>query len=163
MAGGFLNGGQWGGLLHGGLALGSSSQNGHANGNGNGNGAGGVQIEEVAAYTLQQGDTLRGRVQTAAGECIAVVTAAKRVLLVPRAGLGGLQAAPAAAGGKNPGAAQNTSALTPEQALERRRKLALYAGIGLGLLTTVGTIIATVIASKEKPEPMTDFMADDTP
>ena len=162
MAGGFLNGGQWGGLLHGGLALGSSSQNGHANGNG----SGGVQIEEVAAYTLQQGDTLRGRVQTAAGECIAVVTAAKRVLLVPRAGLGGLQAAPAAAGGKNPGVAQNaaqTSALTPEQALERRRKLALYAGIGLGLLTTVGTIIATVIASKEKPEPMPDFMVDDTP
>ena len=147
---GILGGNQWAGVLNGGG--GGALVRG-----GNGSGASAdVRVEEVATYTPQPGDTLRGRVQLPGGERLAIVTADHRVILVPQTGLVGAQAAPAANGGK-----QSKPVLTPEQALERRRKLALYAVIGLGLLTTAGTIIATVIASKEKPEAPVDFMADD--
>ena len=145
---GILGGNQWAGVLNGGG--GGALVRG-----GNGSGASAdVRVEEVATYTPQPGDTLRGRVQLPGGERLAIVTADHRVILVPQAGLAGAQAAPVTNGGRKP-------VLTPEQALERRRKLALYAGIGLGLLTTAGTIIATVIASKEKSEAPVDFMADD--
>jgi hypothetical protein len=119
---------------------------------------GGVSIEVVDAYVLQPGDVVRAKVETEHGIMVAVMTADGRTLLVPPISLAnGVQAAPAevttpVAAPQGPG--QEKASADPA---EKKRKLALWAGITLGVLTTGASILVGVVASRAEKSDSDDL------
>ena len=109
------------------------------------NGPPGVDVVEVARYELGPQDRVQGRVQTAGGSRVGVVAADGRVILVPETGL--VRSALAGAVAALP-AVSASAERPPESAEDRRRRIALYAGVGLGFLTTAAAVAVGVIASK---------------
>lgn len=99
----------------------------------------GVRVEKIPAYNLQAQDVVRGRAKVDGEDRVVVVTRG-RVVLVPPAALTRtipVFAAVAAAPGSG----------TPDPAA-RKKKLAFGAGITLAVLSTVGSVVAGVLAER---------------